>query len=333
MTLLQEIRNLTWFDLINKLKKILLKIVASSGGIPDAPIDGNQYARQDGAWSEVTGGGVSQDLQSVLDTGTEANTDGGYASILTGDPFEKSTNFEATSQNGNNRSSMSVETESIGLTNRDFSVDNEAFKSGDIYISNGRVNLSQTSSLGVSTLKFSSPPLNSTGAGAIFLIPPKITGDYVIATTEDVSLQTTLEGGRSWTDGVSSFSVGESSNSIYFQSEESILAVTPFSAVIQTGNSLKQTKLYIQPPTTDGLLVFSNPFDKPNGNYILATTDDIPKTVENTSTIALTQSDLNTAYPSANIGFRVIMPSLLTGTLIYEKISTGWISYEMLTVI
>ena len=46
------IKNLTWFNLVEKLKVILNKLVASA--FVDAPIDGNQYARQDGEWEQIT---------------------------------------------------------------------------------------------------------------------------------------------------------------------------------------------------------------------------------------------------------------------------------------
>ncbi len=42
--------------------------VISATGIPDAPVDGKQYARQDGAWEEVKGGGGgSTTLEQIAD--------------------------------------------------------------------------------------------------------------------------------------------------------------------------------------------------------------------------------------------------------------------------
>lgn len=85
MTLLEKIKNLTWWTLDIKLKDILLsllgrvEIIEQSGSVEEAPLDGIQYARQDGEWSEVSGGGGNQDLQSVLDIGNEVigqNNDG-----------------------------------------------------------------------------------------------------------------------------------------------------------------------------------------------------------------------------------------------------------------
>jgi hypothetical protein len=56
MTLPEEIKALTWWNEPSKLKSILNKITGNL--FVDAPQDGNQYARQDGAWAEVESGGA-----------------------------------------------------------------------------------------------------------------------------------------------------------------------------------------------------------------------------------------------------------------------------------
>ena len=48
--------------------------------------------------------------------------------------------------------------------------------------------------------------------------------------------------------------------------------------------------------------------------------------VTNNSTVALTESDLNTAYPSAIIGFKVYAIDIIAGATLYTKISTNWVS-------
>ena len=49
---------------------------------------------------------------------------------------------------------------------------------------------------------------------------------------------------------------------------------------------------------------------------------------ESTTITPLTASDLNTAFPSAPNGFRVVAPLIVGGggSAIYTKISTGWVS-------
>lgn len=44
-------------DFTDELKAKLERLPEDGGGITDAPADGKQYARQDGAWTEVQGGG------------------------------------------------------------------------------------------------------------------------------------------------------------------------------------------------------------------------------------------------------------------------------------
>jgi hypothetical protein len=58
----KEIANLAWYDLINKLKRILEFFNIKLNSF-EAPIDGNQYGRQDGGWTEIIGG--SGGVQSV----------------------------------------------------------------------------------------------------------------------------------------------------------------------------------------------------------------------------------------------------------------------------
>jgi hypothetical protein len=67
----------------------LILDVASSetgGGIEEAPEDGKQYARQDGDWSEVTGGGGTTDILPVLYSG----------SIVADGTIDKGTGFTVT---------------------------------------------------------------------------------------------------------------------------------------------------------------------------------------------------------------------------------------------
>jgi hypothetical protein len=66
---------------------------------------------------------------------------------------------------------------------------------------------------------------------------------------------------------------------------------------------------------------------------VLATRDEIPKTVENFTPIDLTTADLNTAYPNAVLGFKVNASSIIGGGFIYEKTSTGWVQYTVTKVL
>lgn len=68
MTLLEKIKSLIWYNLVNQLKDILTTI--SGNSIPDSPQDGETYGRQDGYWTPVSGGSGSG-IQSI--TGNVVN--------------------------------------------------------------------------------------------------------------------------------------------------------------------------------------------------------------------------------------------------------------------
>jgi len=54
--------------------------------------------------------------------------------------------------------------------------------------------------------------------------------------------------------------------------------------------------------------------------------------VTNTTTTALSSSTLDSLYPDSIVGFKVHCASITAGKLIYEKISTGWVSYSVTLV-
>lgn len=71
-------------------------------------------------------------------------------------------------------------------------------------------------------------------------------------------------------------------------------------------------------------------FDKCNDNFTeLYDRTDIGTTA---STTALTSGDLDTAFPSAQNGFRVQALSMSPNPLIYTKVSGGWAS-SVITVL
>jgi hypothetical protein len=73
------------------------------------------------------------------------------------------------------------------------------------------------------------------------------------------------------------------------------------------------------------------------GTQTLATTNDIAayvasRTVVNQTTILLTSADLNTTYPAATVGFRVMALNIPSEKVIYEKIANGWIKTAVLVI-
>lgn len=93
--LIEKIGNSRFWDLPSMLKEVLTKINISIFG--DAPIDGNNYGRKDGAWEEIVAGssgvetvtGTAVDntdpLNPVINTPTQ--TKNTLAEIMTQSPF------------------------------------------------------------------------------------------------------------------------------------------------------------------------------------------------------------------------------------------------------
>lgn len=49
------------------------------------------------------------------------------------------------------------------------------------------------------------------------------------------------------------------------------------------------------------------------------------KGINNSTTVALTSANLNSAYPDAETGFRVYCVAIVAGKMVYEKTPTGWV--------
>lgn len=56
--------------------------------------------------------------------------------------------------------------------------------------------------------------------------------------------------------------------------------------------------------------------------------DDIPTGVNNSTSVVLTSSYLNSNYPSAITGFKVYCTNITAGKMVYEKTPSGWIGYS-----
>lgn len=80
--LLKLIKDLTWYNKVEKSKEILRLLTTVF--LQDAPEDGNIYGRKDGAWEEVTTGGVVPDasptvkgISKLYNDLLDSNIDGG----------------------------------------------------------------------------------------------------------------------------------------------------------------------------------------------------------------------------------------------------------------
>ena len=85
-------------------------------------------------------------------------------------------------------------------------------------------------------------------------------------------------------------------------------------------------------PTVDDLLIGTDVEDNNSTkNFTIHSVLNL-NVATNTTTTALSLSALNSAYPDAITGFKVQCISITAGKLVYEKTSTGWISYSVTLV-
>ena len=77
--------------------------------------------------------------------------------------------------------------------------------------------------------------------------------------------------------------------------------------------------------------VLRTAFDKANDNftelYDFVSYDDVA------STTALSESDLDTLYPTAVVGFKVFALSIILGALVYTKTPSGWVATAVTVVV
>lgn len=168
-------------DIVDLQSQINLKV-------EEAPIDGLQYARQDGSWTIVSGGTGSQGLQSVLDINNEAEGTGIQLVNAISNPLQSTsltyTGLNVTDANTSDVRSISVGPYEVNImsNNSDTGVVMQtAFdKDGIALVNNvnqavGRIsNINNTESI---TLVF----------------PDNLAGTYTIATVEDIPSTPTLQ--------------------------------------------------------------------------------------------------------------------------------------------
>lgn len=174
----EKIKSLVWYDLIAKLKVILLDLLDSisilsnrlrnlelNSGVSEAPIDGQVYGRQDGDWVETND--FFQNLQNVLDNGNTSSNyfsllDSGRTSIFSGLGVDLS------------YSGISTLLRNDGLTTTEISTNKQ------VGINPNNINF-QT---GIASISLE--PHTGTGT-SIFLFPDR-TGTFTLATIEDIQL-------------------------------------------------------------------------------------------------------------------------------------------------
>jgi hypothetical protein len=276
---------------------LLIKRVGSETFLIDAPEDGLQYARQDGEWTIVTGGGGSQDLQQTLVNGTSASFEGtSFLKLLDGDPNERSFGADVYNEGLILGSSIEANINQARIQNQSTNLSIEGAL-GAIQINSGLITIDQTKTNSelenlTTRVQFIEPVSNTT-----LSFPAKSEGEYTLATTDDITLQKTLQNGseaefinkdfvitlgdndvnvNSANIHITGFSGTEDISSARLQSnfeETEGRFVTEGGKVLidQLANS-STTSISITDPTANQAYLFPN---KSAGTYTLATLEDI----------------------------------------------------------
>ncbi|CAA9201221.1 hypothetical protein FLA105534_03473 [Flavobacterium bizetiae] len=295
------------------------------------------------------GSGYSQNLQSILDTGSYAEIDEGNSIIAIFEGNANSRESILSSGNGDLLAGLTVTNNDINLIGLSIATD----KKGTIQILDSKPNISYIKDAYTvaknTTVTFSEPISNS-----LLKFPAKPEGDYTVATTDDLekqNLQQTLDNGPSATltspngindvgidflaldslvfTGISSKYGGNGSSFVGIFNE------SPLLRRISTSGS--QLLLKIEKPSDEGdsskhtiVQVPAKPsrFEP----YTLATLDDLSVLIEDTNfTTRQTVSEMDIAYPNARPRDRVIFRAYAGNTtFMYEKTSFGWIISEVL---
>jgi len=313
-------------------------ISGESVGLEEAPIDGLQYARQDATWTEVTGGG-SQDLQSVLDNGSDA--------------IDKYIGISSSS----NDEGIVLSPNSIQLND---SIGNSSF------LVSGEFQLNVT---GISTSRNTSGETfnnNDVGGSVVINKLPNTAGtrtfnypiakpdgyEGTLATLDDITagaqdLQSVVDTGNTLLD---SYLHIEAASGIFLDiSSLNITATQPdyndtgygiFSS-IEAGRIIGQnytvvegySNLYLNLlRNSNGDINFNFP-EKPAGTYTVAVDEDVLKVYTDTTTVVLSEATLDSSYPTAKTGDRVHAISIIAGALMYEKTSTGWVGFPVAVIV
>jgi hypothetical protein len=177
----QKIKDLTWYNLIEKLKDLFI-----GGIVEEAPIDTKLYGRQDGIWSEVlNSGGENQNLQSVT---TGAGNNKTTNSIKIQDPnvparYLDLNSYESVQQEGNNYTYFGAGYIGVSLVN-----------SGTTVVTGGIVELGNPINSSANQTIIGSNPNLLTQNKFTFPVKPNnsLQPDYIIATEDWVTTQTNL---------------------------------------------------------------------------------------------------------------------------------------------
>lgn len=219
LTIIEKIKNFTWFNLIEQLQDILPNfnkrieqletnstISSSFGEVEEAPLDGNQYGRQDGEWTEISGGsGDIPNLQQVLEKGNITNNPILLQQIPISDRYgtidhfalhyEADRSIDPTKSDFNANGVMVYKNNSLSnMTSMALTADSLKFSSVQKIHEVNLLGFKYSSQFGSekTEVTYAVPTVETN-----LIFPAKaVAGDYTLATTDDLTLQQVLDTGK-----------------------------------------------------------------------------------------------------------------------------------------
>jgi hypothetical protein len=275
-------------------------------------------------------GGGSQDLQSVLDNGEISNKNITLTNNSNFDSYLRLTPVQLFLWNFNSYISMTTFQFSINSPSRGLMLMDRSIRVNDI-INNDSTNI----------LNFD----NIVQGNNITLNLPfnKPSGNYTLATLDDISLSTVMETSSMWyhyENGYPSkwFSVddGFSAGGFSAGTNSAFIGVTPNAGFHfkYTDPTTSSTLNFLSTPfdSNDGAnrnLQFSLPTNKATGAYTVATTEDFPKVYQLfTPGTDPNSADLSAAFPDAGIGDRVHWTNGMASFIFEKTLDNRWLRIQ-----
>ncbi|WP_264524800.1 hypothetical protein [Flavobacterium sp. N502536] len=168
--------------------------IVINGEIQEAPINGNQYGRQNGEWTEITSRNEPYNLQQILDTGNTATIGSSKTNLMQSIKGDLETTFQ--NINGNNSADLVIN--SFGLASM-HAVSSKTTTGLELNANDASTNKIQLylrdSELAGSTTVIMDSITNE--GHSVIKIPQKV-GEHTIATLADIpqTLQQTLNNGN-----------------------------------------------------------------------------------------------------------------------------------------
>lgn len=349
----------TWTYYENQKIEVSTPTATKEFLFPDKPTGTYTLATLD----DITGGG-SQDLQKVLENGTDAVIGMNQASILSDTGDGDGTRYFTFSTAKFDPNIISTDLQiSTNLTRMLFQTD---VKASGILLNNQGMELFQSgnSFANRTSVKFAEPQNSNT----VLKFPAKaLAGEYTLATLDDISLQHMVDTNQGFANNSAGsefffmlgnsnqFTITNGTNStnnfvsqitqtmghtrlrseygVGSTKNANVVDLVNDNILLQVGrnNNGQVTSVSFDEPTTTGygqINVPSVPYDYPKRVFKFS----VVQVFNNSTTTALSNANLNSTYPYAIVGDRIHCTAIAGAPTIYEKTSTGWVAQAVTVV-